>query len=281
MYCFSQEIGCISGWSIIQLEYEIVFLSEHGWFSFDGSNLYDLSSPIRRPMIEEGYINADIPQAYYGVHYSLYDRFYVLCDHPNNTPRTFCGQLLIPLLYIRSGISKEAAENIVGWTYHTYSHQHLTCLTMILGEEGVEHMIAGGADGYVYRLNAGTTDDGNTIPYKYQSGWTALGQAPTVFKTARLGLVSFIAAEPPIAQLEIEQDFLPQAIAKDLSGGYAAYCGYCYCGDVHCGVSGSQINRFAFGGKPTRLFRFSLAGDDASGIQLQSITVMYRVEGVR
>jgi len=280
-YCFSHEIGCVAGWSIIQLEYEIVFLSQHGWFSFDGANLYDLSQSIRRPMIEEGYIRSDIPEAYYGVHYALYDRFYSLCDHPTNTPRVFCGQLLIPLLYIRSGISKESAENIVGWTYHQYPHHHLTSMAMYLDSAGVSRQMGGSSLGYVYKMDFGTTDEGHTIPYQWQSGWTSLAAAATVFKTLRLAVLAFLIDQPPVAQLVIEQDFLPAKIMKDLVAGYSAYCGYCYCGDIHCGVTNSRINRMSLGGKPTRLFRFTIAGDDSSTFQLQSLTLNYRTEGVR
>lgn len=281
-YAVSHGVGCIASWGIIPFEDKVIFLSEEGWKSFDGVNLYDLSKSIR-PLAELGYITPSQNANYSVAYYPVKDQFLYLCNHSTLTKRVFVGHFIVPLLYINKGIPEQLSQNIVGWTYHEYPNHTLTCLGTYTDALGITRVIAGSSNGWVYLLDSGEADVTFDIPYAMQTGWQPLGKSPGVSKTVRLGFLSLSASGGCVLTFTVEKDYeLPGYSAvltiDELS---TAFCGYCYCGYTFLGSREGFTKRVAIPGSPGQLYRFGLSGSDKVDLTLQAMTFMYRTEGVR
>jgi len=281
-YAVSHGVGCIASWGIIPFEDKVIFLSEEGWKSFDGVNLYDLSKSIR-PLADLGYITPSQNARYSAVYYPVKDQFLYLCNHSSLTKRVFVGHFIVPLLYINKGIPEQLSQNIVGWTYHEYPNHTLTCLGTYTDALGITRVIAGSSDGWVYLLDSGAADVTFDIPYAMQTGWQPLGKSPGVSKTVRLGFLSLAASGGCTLTFTVEKDyespFYSAAITIDELS--TAFCGYCYCGYTFLGSREGFTKRVAIPGSPGQLYRFGLSGTDKVDLTLQAMTFMYRTEGVR
>ena len=275
-------VGCIASWAIIPFEDKVVFLSEEGWKSFDGVNLYDLSRSIR-PLAEQGYISIGQNANYSAVYYPVKDQFLYLCNHSSLTKRMFVGHFLVPLLYINKGIPEQLSQNIVGWTYHEYPNHTLTCLGTYTDSLGIQRVIAGGSDGYVYQLDSGNADVTYDIPYAMQTGWQPLGKSPGASKTVRLGFLSMAASGGFSPTFTVEKDYESPfySAALAIAELNPAYCGYCYCGYTFIGSREGFTKRVSIPGSPGQLYRFGLSGSDQVDLTLQAMTFMFRTEGVR
>ena len=281
-YAVSHGVGCIASWAIIPFEDKVIFLSEEGWKSFDGVNLYDLSKSIR-PLAEMGYISPSQNARYSAAYYPVKDQFLYLCNHSSLTKRVFVGHFLVPLLYINKGIPEQLSQNIVGWTYHEYPNHTLTCLGTYTDALGITRVIAGSYDGYVYLLDSGNADDTYDIPYAMQTGWQPLGKSPGVSKTIRLGFISLAASGGCTFTFTVERDYelSTYSTALTIDELSEAFCGYCYCGYVFLGSRVGFTKRVPIPGMPGQLYRFGLSGSDKVDLTLQAMTFMYRTEGVK
>ena len=281
-YAVSHGVGCIASWAIIPFEDKVIFLSEEGWKSFDGVNLYDLSKSIR-PLAELGYISPSQNARYSAAYYPVKDQFLYLCNHSTLTKRVFVGHFIVPLLYINKGIPEQLSQNIVGWTYHEYPNHTLTCLGTYTDTLGITRVVAGSSNGYVYLLDSGSADVTYDIPYAMQTGWQPLGKSPGVSKTVRLGFLSLAASGGCTLTFTVEKDYESPfySAALTIDELSTAFCGYCYCGYTFLGSREGFTKRVAIPGSPGQLYRFGLSGSDKVELTLQAMTFMYRTEGVR
>lgn len=275
-------VGCIASWAIIPFEDKVVFLSEEGWKSFDGTNLYDLSKSIR-PLAEQGYITANQNDNYSAAYYPVKDQFLYLCNHSSLTKKVFVGHFLVPLLYINKGIPEQLSQNIVGWTYHEYDHHTLTCLGTYTDSSGIQRVMAGSSNGYVYLLDSGGADDGQDIAYSMRTGWQPLGKSPALSKTVRLAFISLAVDNECTITFTIEKDYEAPfyTTERTLVGIDSSYCGYAYCGSAFLGIRTGFTERIGIPGSPGQLYRFGLSGNDQVALTLQAMTFMYRTEGIR
>ena len=281
-YVIQHGVGCIASWGIIPFEDKVIFLSEEGWKSFDGVNLYDLSESIR-PLAEQGYITIGQNANYSAVYYPIADQFLYLCNHSSLTKRVFAGHFIVPLLYINKGIPEQLSQNIVGWTYHEYPNHTLTCLGTYTDTLGITRVIAGSSTGYVYLLDSGSADVNYDIPYAMLTGWQPLGKSPGVSKTIRLGFISLAADIDCTLTFQIEKDYEAPFFTTDisLSGIEASYCGYLYCGYSYLGMAVGFTERVPIPGRPGQLYRFGLSGSDQASLTIQAMTFLFRTEGVK
>ena len=281
-YAVSHGVGCIASWGIIPFEDKVIFLSEEGWKSFDGVNLYDLSKSIR-PLAELGYITPSQNARYSAAYYPVKDQFLYLCNHSTLTKRVFVGHFIVPLLYINKGIPEQLSQNIVGWTYHEYPNHTLTCLGAYTDSLGIQRVIAGSSNGYVYLLDSGNADVTYDIPYAMLTGWQPLGKSPGVSKTVRLGFLSLSASGGCTLTFTIEKDYESPfySAALTIDELSTAFCGYCYCGYTFLGSREGITKRVAIPGSPGQLYRFGLSGTDKVDLTLQAMTFMYRTDGFR
>jgi len=170
LWYLSRGIGCISNWTIIAFEDKIMFLSEEGWKATDGKNIWDLSSKINR-LVGDGYFISSEGENYSAVYYPEKEQFQFLANHSTLTNYVFVGHLLMPLLLEGSGASELETGNIVGWSYHQYASDELTCLGTYTNSSGITKLIAGASDGFVYELDSGNTDDGAYIATSLKTDW--------------------------------------------------------------------------------------------------------------
>lgn len=281
LYVFSKNLGCIAPYSIIEMEDKVVFLSEAGWKAFDGTNLYDLSSRIVDKLYKDGYIQYNHAIQYSGIYYQERRQLQFLLYHPSITPRVMVGHFIMPLLFIDKGIPEQKSENIVGWTYHQYDNHTFSCLGTYTNNFGVTKIVAGNNNGYVYELDYGRDDDGSAIAYEFKTGWSSLETPISMSKTARLANLAYYTDLDYSFSFNTDLDYSDDYDTSTVSDSTGvSYCGYSYCGYAYCG--GETINQENIKLKGTgRLFRFGISASDSTPIELSSITIHLRNQGVR
>ncbi len=273
-------IGCIAPYAILKLEDKIVFLSEEGWMAFDGINLYRLSAKIDKKLIEEGYINYAQANSYSAAYLPEKKQFRYLCSHPTLTKKVFCGQFLVPLLFIDKGIPEQTSENLVGWTYHQYDSHNITCLGQYTDSNGITRIMAGASDGYIYVLDSGPDDEGNPISFEITSGWFTLGLPENIVHTIRRTYITYTTDAEQELNFDLGINFTPTVLSKTFYGTDVSYCGLCYCGSVYCSIEGGITDFINLSGTGS-WFRYKIHGNIQHSFVLNSITFQSRIHGTR
>jgi hypothetical protein len=273
-------IGCIASWAILVLEDRIVFLAEEGWMSFDGVNLYNLSKRMGL-FLQDGSVSINESEHYSAAFYPAREQFQFLCNHiTTSLKKIFVGHFLLPLLFIDKGIPEQTSENLVGWTYHTYENQILTCIATYTDSLGLTKLMAGTSTGYIYNMDTGIDDDGYDIPFNIESGWFNMDTPPGVIQTLRLLYFSYGTSILNEFTLRLNTDFLPDNMDLPIYGLNAAFCGSCYCGETYCGIENDIVDTINLNVVGS-WFKYQIYGSTKQELNINSLTFHSRIEGVR
>ena len=275
------DIGNIAPWAILQFEDKIIFLSEKGWFAFDGETLYPISEKINL-LIESGYISIDQAENYSAAAYSAREQFYYLCNHSAMVKRVFVGHFIIPLLYLDKGlpVSEQKSENIISWTYHQYDSHDLTCMARFTAINGTVRIMAGTSTGDIFELDKGSLDDTSPINFSFETSWFPLNAPASYTKTIRIFNITYSTDQVGDVTFRVYGDFTSLLDEETLLGVDAAYCGSSYCGYAYCGVEGNITEKFPCN-CVGNWFRYNLEGNAEQSFSLEAIAAQYRVEGIR
>ena len=281
-------IGNIAPYALLPLQESIVFLSEEGWMSTDGQNLYRLSEKIAQAYITAGYLSPNLKDRFSSCFYPAKNQFYFLCDNNIQTPLVFVGHFLVPLLFIDKGIPEQKSGNIVAWTIHQYDYHRFACLSSYHNEYGVIKPLAGGYDGYIYILDEGNDDDGQPIKYRFVSGWFTLTRQTNIINALRRIRMNYSSGQVDNVFFNIYIDFLPKACEFTFRGSNASFCGSSYTNNeqgqdkdqYYCGLEGGNVDRQVAKGKGI-WFKYEIYGENKTPFSLQSVAFDFRSHGIR
>jgi len=259
-------IGCIAPWAILMFKDKIVFLSEEGWKATDGTDIWDLSENISG-LIEDGYITIKEKENYSVAYYPEKEHFEFLINHSTLDPIVVVGHFLVPLILKPTGVSELVKQNIMGWTYHEYDYDELTCMGNYTDSNGITRVIAGASDGFVYLLDSGLDDDGEDITTKLRTDWLSLNVPRSITKTIRKGYLAYGTSGTISLGLTVDIDFAATDETTTLTGG-----------DVD--VDDSINESFPLTGTG-ELFRFTLLETSSKSLDIMGLTVQFRSEGIR
>ena len=188
-------------------------------------------------------------------------------NHSSLTNYVFVGHFLVPLLLEGRGASELETGNIVGWSYHDYANDELTCLGTYTNSSGITKLIAGASDGFVYELDSGTDDDGSNIATSLITDWLTLGTPMGVSKVVRRGFVAWTASGSATLNFRVDIDFAntdeDSSITNDSTG-----------------VDDGELSNFDLTGTG-ELFRISITESSSVSVDLSNITLYFRTLGLR
>jgi len=259
-------IGCIAPWAILTFKDKVIFLSEEGWKATDGKDIWDLSENING-LVEDKYLTIKEKENYSVAYYPEKEHFQFLINHSTEDPKVVVGHFLVPLLLKPTGISELVKQNIMGWTYHEYDYDELTCVGNYTDSDGITRIIAGASDGFVYLLDSGTDDDGEDITTRLRTDWLSLGAPRSITKTIRKGYLTYGTSGTISLGLTVDIDFTATDETTTLTGG-----------DVD--IDDSINESFPLTGTG-ELFRFTLLETSTKSLDVMGFTIQFRSEGIR
>ena len=259
-------IGCIAPWAILTFKDKVIFLSEEGWKATDGKDIWDLSENING-LVEDKYLTIKEKENYSVAYYPEKEHFQFLINHSTEDPKVVVGHFLVPLLLKPTGISELVKQNIMGWTYHEYDYDELTCVGNYTDSDGITKIIAGASDGFVYLLDSGTDDDGEDITTRLRTDWLSLGAPRSITKTIRKGYLTYGTSGTISLGLTVDIDFAATDETTTLTGSAV---------DIDDSINES----FPLTGTG-ELFRFTLLETSSKSLDLMGFTIQFRNEGVR
>ncbi|MBW1975270.1 MAG: hypothetical protein JRI45_06830 [Deltaproteobacteria bacterium] len=287
LYYISVGVGCIAPWAILEFRDKVIFLSEEGWMSFDGHNLINISEKVNT-LIKKGYLvedknfNSSSSTSYSCAYYPEKNQFHFLLNTDSLDDIVMVGHF-ISNIYSESGLKQmDTEKELVAWTYHEYDDHTLTCLGTYTDSKGNMKLMAGASDGFVYNLDSGADDDGNSIQVSYISGWSPLGTPDSLAKTVRFINLSYGSTDNLSAHtFYLDSDFVAGIDSFNVQGGNVVGSAETP-GDIWGGKYQlfSENYRVNVVGQHIRL-RFS--GTSIAGLIIAGITVHYRIapDGVR
>lgn len=284
------DVGNIAAGQIITLEDKVIFLSQNGWYSFNGNELTPISKTIAQKLIDMGYIKEGNKECWSAAYFPNKNQIRFLATPPGLTPKFMVGTLLIPFLNLTEPISIFNFPAYVGWTEFSFPNHNLYCLAQYHKDDGTIGIIAGSDKGDVYLLDSESTDDGYAIPIEIQSGWFSFMTDRKVKTTIaniiyllRYAELNYFTDGEDDLQIAFEINYSTEKYMYPLTGVIPVYCGDdIYCGEVYCGAAANIILRKALTAALTGgLFRFTISGDCYSNFILNGLTLFYRRKGVR
>ena len=290
-YTISATVGCIAPWAIVTFQDQIMFLSSEGWKVTNGRTVQDVSKRLLA-LNRSSYIAYGEASKYSAVYYPTRKQVHFLI---NFSSRIVMVGHLLSSLYSDVATENTVDEPYIGWTYHQYpSSIHLSAMGKYTeSSTGIDRILAGSEDGYIYLLDSGTTDDDLSIPWAIETGWNALGTALPLSKQLRVLNVIYGSnvtwgRDPDPGQtagtvkFEIDADFLNAVDEITLTHGASSYCGYTYCGGTYAGLTGMFTENFPLSDDCVgRKFRFRISDDSEFDFSLMSISGMFRYAGLR
>ena len=311
MYYVSAGIGCIAPRSIVEFKDKVIFLSEYGWYSFDGVNLIPISEKINVGINHAGFFEGDKHLSEYSTstleHFAIFypqNEQYLSFIGDTTKAYTFtaCGHFIESLLAPEQ-LSELQKTNMMGWTYHQYDNHKastntdLRCIAPVQYSDGTIKLWVGGDDGYTYIYDDGTVDEvdsgsGETtyvIPLRMSTGWDALGTPPSVVKTARALNLSYTATASfsttctlkSYVDMIIASNLYTEADSITVEGGAAVLTTALYPGDMWS--TARQLFSENYRTKGTgQTFMFVITNTTKSArMSIRSLGVWFRAEGVR
>jgi len=277
LYTVSRTIGSISGYSILEFKDNIVFLSEDGWKAYDGVNISDISDRLRA-LDEAGYFTPAESDNYDAVYYPLKKQMMFLINHSSLAEYVMVGHWIVPLM--AEVKIEDLSQDYVGWTYFQYESLDLSCLGAYTDDEGLRRPLAGGEDGYLYRLDSGAQDDGSDINFRFETGFRPLGQDPTTIFTLREVTIMFQSGTAGGLEFNVDVDNVHDVSVFETVTGGEAYAGSCYAGEIYCGMSGLNIESFNVNAMG-RLFQVGLDVTTSNTFTLAGLSGALRPEAKR
>ena len=284
------DVGNIAAGQIITLEDKVIFLSQNGWYSFNGNELTPISKTIAQKLIEMGYVKDGNKEYWSAAYLPNKNQIRFLATPPGLTPKFMVGTLLIPFLNLTEPISIFNFPAYVGWTEFSYPNHNLYCLAQYHKDDGTIGIMSGSDDGNIYLLDSESTDDGYAIPIEIQSGWFSFMTDRKVKTTIaniiyllRYAELNYFTDGEDDLQIAFEINYSTEKYMYPLTGVIPVYCGDdIYCGEVYCGAAANILLRKALSaGLTGGLFRFTISGDSVSNFILNGLTLFYRRKGVR
>lgn len=272
------RIGCIDNKSIIRIENQVIFLSENGWYSFNGEQLYPISRSISEKLIEDGYIgNTTV----YGTFYPKKNQIRFLIRGSGIETREYVGTFMLPTINYFQPMPITEVAGFVSWTKNIYDYHNLTCIARYV-KDGVVRVIAGDNDGYVYLLDEDTTDEYNPIAILIQSGWFNFRKPENMSFLLRHFRINYYTGGDDTIKIKFNVDFKTDDYYYSLITISSVYCGDVYCGETYCGGGSNIIDQHPTTAALTgTFFRYTLEGDLLSEFTLNSLTLYYRGKGIR
>jgi hypothetical protein len=287
------RVGCISPYSIVKVGKQVVFLSENGWYSFDGETLYPVSKTIADKLIADGYISPYNHNGITGVLYPIKNQIRYLITASGLETREYVATFILPTINyfepipataIASTTSYMYLAGYFAWTVNIYPNHNFKCLGKYIDEEGETRIIAGGDNGYVYLLDNGNTDENYPIPIEIESGWFNFRKPENMCFLLRYFRCNYYTGGKDNISLSFMVDFNPKKYNYYLKGTEAVYCGEpnTYCNLVYCGGGANLIDeKGTDAGLTGRLFKYIITGDLSNEFILNSLTLYYRGKGIR
>ena len=271
LYTTGYGMGCTSHFTIIPFEDKVVFLSEEGWKSFDGKNLYSMSEFVNG-WREDGYYTPTEAAGYQSVYYSDREQFLTLMEHSSETDIMAVGHFLIPLTMADQGAPEFGTGVLASWTYHVYANHTLTAIGTYTDSSDITRVLAGDSGGWVYELDSGTADvnaggTSKNIAYTFQTDWSTLGTERYETKVCRRGYLAYTSSTTDTATFNIEKDF------SDTDDTQTVTC-------VTSGVDDAHIQKLHLTGTG-EVFRFTLSGSTQQSLGIIALQIYYRNLGIR
>lgn len=312
MYYVSAGIGCIAPRSIVEFKDRVIFLSEYGWYSFDGVNLLPVSAKINDGINNAGFFEGDKHLSEYTgstvEHFAFYyPELEQYVSWINDTGKSYnfaaVGHFLEAILG-EEQISETAKQGLMGWTYHSYDKHYastntdIRCAAKVQYNDGTYKIWLGGDDGYVYYYDSATGVDELDSAYgvstyaltqRISTGWDALGTPKSVVKTARALNVSYGSTASFSTTCTLKSYVDKIAGTSDysnvdsitISGGSDVLSGALYPGDMWSSTWQMFSENYRSKGSGQE-FMFVISNTTKSArLLLTSIGVWFRVEGVR
>lgn len=286
-YTISPNVGCVAPWAIIGFVDKVMFLSEEGWKITDGRAIYDVSKRLSS-LVQNGSISWPNRLLYSAVYYPARKQALFLMG---NIGYMMVGHVLSSLY---QDVAKEDSidEPYIGWTYHTYDNQTLKTLAHYTDSNGLTKVVAGSSDGYIYTLDEGIQDNGNPIPYLFETMWSSLTlqgyksirDFTSLTKVLRFINVCYSSGGTDTRTVEVDVDNARAVDSVTLTQGSASYCGGtgAYCEVLYCGGLGYYTENKALGAVCTgRKFRIRISGTDSTSFAIQEINCRFRISGLR
>jgi len=278
-------IGCVAPWAIIPFADRCIFLSEEGWKVFDGSNIYDITGLIGN-LMNEGYVSYIEAEHYSAAYYPARHQFHYLVNHTDSSKRrVLVGHFLTPLLYLEKGIGEQPSSNLVAWTYHIYGNKIFTVMGTYTDTLGIQRLVAGTSDGFVYLWDYGLDDAATgqapavNIDWEMETGWLNLDLPVSLTKTLRRLYLQYTTSETGTIEAGVTADYL-EPIIDYFYGVDACFSGYCYAGYAYLAVDGNVLDGQPLSNKG-QIFKLNLKSSSAQGIIVNSATFHYRREVLR
>lgn len=271
LYTTGYGLGCTSHYTIIPFEDKVVFLSEEGWKSFDGKNLYSMSEMVNG-WREDGYYTPIEAAGYQSVYYSDREQFLTLMEHSTETDIVAVGHFLIPLTMADQGAPEFGTGVLASWTYHVYANHTLTAIGTYTDSSDITRVLAGDSAGWVYELDSGTADviaagTSKDIAYTFQTDWSTLGTRRYETKVCRRGYLAYTSSTTDTMTFNIEKDF------SDTDDNQTVTC-------VTSGVSDARIQKLHLTGTG-EVFRFTLSGEAQQSLGIIALQIYFRNLGIR
>lgn len=270
LYSIAMGVGCIASWAILPFEDKVVFLSEEGWKACDGKNVFNLSQNING-ILADGWITENENANVSAIYYPEKSQMQFNINHSTLGDRVYCGQFLIPLILMGKGAAEQDVGALVAWTYHDYANHEITCIGTYTDTDGITRPIAGDSAGWLYELDSGTADIGaddvsNNIACTFQTDWVDLTTGRGLTKTTRKGYLDYTVSGTTLLTFNIERNFSDTDDTQTITGT----------GGVGNAI-GANFNLSGTG----RRFRFTVTQNDAVSLDINGISVFFRVEGRR
>jgi len=285
-YTLSPNVGCVAPWAIIKFIDRVMFLSEEGWKITDGKEIFDVSKKLST-IIQGGYISWDNNLWYSAAYYPVRKQFLYLLGANN---MVMVGHSM-SLLYQDSQEDNTVDAQYIGWTYHVYPNQSLSCLGTYTDSMGITRIVAGDYSGHIYQLDDGTTDDGYDIPYQIETGWSTF--TASEYKSIRdysmyskdLRMLNFVYSNgnAETHTVEVDIDYAKSIDSIYLTKGLGSFCGpTTYCGYTYCGSDSTYTENLPVSDKCTgRKFRFRVYGSTDKPFTLREINCAFRLSNIR
>jgi len=284
------DVGNIAAGQIIALEDKVIFLSQNGWYSFNGNELTPISKTIAQKLIEMGYVKDGNKEYWSAAYLPNKNQIRFLATPPGLTPKFMVGTLLIPFLNLTEPISVFNFPAYVGWTEFSYPNHNLYCLAQYHKDDGTIGIMSGSDDGDIYLLDSESTDNGYAIPIEIQSGWFSFLERKSFTATVsniiyllRYAELNYFTDGEDNLEITFEINYSTEKYIYPLAGIIPVYCGDdIYCGETYCGAASNILLRKALSaGLTGGLFRFTISGNSSSNFILNGLTLFYRRKGVR
>jgi len=281
LYYISVGVGCIAPWAIIEFRDKVIFLSEEGWMSFDGQSLLNVSDKVNT-LIKRGYLTVDKnldaigKTAYSSAYYPEKHQIQFLLNTDSLDDIVMCGHFIENIIAPGVTVDVTKERDVIGWTYHEYDSDTLTCLGTYTDSVGNMKLMAGASDGFVYNLDEGTDDDGSNIQFKYMSGWSTLGTPETLVKTLRAVNVSYGSTAALTSHtFYVDVDFETAKDSWSIEGGSVLGTAQ-HPGDIFSGTYQLFSENYRANATGQHI-RYRWAGNSTVGVILSGITSQYRV----